>query len=101
MASLALRKAWICSRLSFSASCTWMVNPQHAISSRLILYLIRLKVDLPFVQAYDSPQTVRGRSIFSMANQSVSQDALVGQPLGHYRIVGIMHFLSTNQTHGG
>src|SRR5713101_1261019 len=42
MASLALRKVWICSRLSFSASCTWMVNPQHAIRSRLILHWIRL-----------------------------------------------------------
>jgi len=58
-------------------------------------------VDLPFVRAYDSPWTVRGRSIFSMANQSVNQDSLVGQPLGHYRIVGITEFLSTSQTHGG
>jgi alkylation response protein AidB-like acyl-CoA dehydrogenase len=29
--SLAFRKAWICPRLNFSASCTWMVDPQHAI----------------------------------------------------------------------
>jgi hypothetical protein len=36
-----------------------------------------------------------------MANQSVSQVSLVGQPLGHYRIVGITQLLSTNQTHGG
>jgi hypothetical protein len=36
-----------------------------------------------------------------MANQSVSQDSLVGQPLGHYRIVGITQFLNTTQTHGG
>jgi hypothetical protein len=36
-----------------------------------------------------------------MANQSVSQVSLVGQPLGHYRIVGTTQFLSTNKTHGG
>src|SRR5664279_5460936 len=38
MPSLAFRKASICSRFSFSASCTLVVNPQHAICSRLILY---------------------------------------------------------------
>src|SRR5665811_2528842 len=38
MPSLAFRKASICSRLSFSASCTLVVNPQHATHSRLILY---------------------------------------------------------------
>src|ERR1019366_9045457 len=37
MPSLAFRKASICSRLSFSASCTLVVNPQHATRSRLIL----------------------------------------------------------------
>src|SRR5664280_2238626 len=37
MPSLAFRKASICSRLSFSASCTLVVNPQHATCSRLIL----------------------------------------------------------------
>ena len=36
-----------------------------------------------------------------MANQSVSQDSLVGQPFGRYRIVVFTHFLSTTQTHGG
>src|SRR6266567_32848 len=46
MASLAFRKASICSRLSFSASCTWMVNPQHPIPFRLILYCIRLHLAL-------------------------------------------------------
>src|ERR1035437_10416488 len=30
MPSLAFRKASICSRFSFSASCTLVVNPQHA-----------------------------------------------------------------------
>src|ERR1039457_1467317 len=38
MRSLAFRKASICSRFSFSASCTLVVNPQHATRSRLILY---------------------------------------------------------------
>src|SRR5664279_734253 len=38
MPSLAFRKASICSRFSFSASCTLVVNPQHATRSRLILY---------------------------------------------------------------
>src|SRR5664279_3638670 len=38
MPSLAFRKASICSRYSFSASCTLVVNPQHATRSRLILY---------------------------------------------------------------
>src|SRR5664279_3819414 len=38
MPSLAFRKASICSRFSFSASCTLVVNPQHATCSRLILY---------------------------------------------------------------
>src|ERR1022692_1905234 len=38
MPSLASRKASICSRFSFSAWCTLVVNPQHAICSRLILY---------------------------------------------------------------
>src|SRR5664279_988368 len=38
MPSLAFRKASICSRFSFSASCTLVVNPQHAIRSRLISY---------------------------------------------------------------
>src|SRR5664280_2195549 len=42
MPSLAFRKASICSRFSFSASCTLVVNPQHAIRSRLILYWKRL-----------------------------------------------------------
>src|SRR5665811_1963202 len=37
MPSLAFRKASICSRFSFSASCTLVVNPQHATRSRLIL----------------------------------------------------------------
>src|ERR1019366_1740395 len=37
MPSLAFRKASICSRSSFSASCTLVVNPQHATRSRLIL----------------------------------------------------------------
>src|SRR5664280_3446511 len=37
MPSLAFRKASICSRFSFSASCTLVVNPQHATCSRLIL----------------------------------------------------------------
>src|ERR1035437_6871440 len=38
MPSLAFRKASICSRFSFSASFTLVVNPQHATRSRLILY---------------------------------------------------------------
>src|ERR1035438_8870292 len=38
MPSLASRKASICCMFSFSASCTLVVNPQHAICSRLILY---------------------------------------------------------------
>src|ERR1035437_9961671 len=38
MPSQAFRKASICSRFNFSASCTLVVNPQHAIRSRLILY---------------------------------------------------------------
>src|ERR1035438_10150225 len=38
MPSLAFRKASIYSRFSFSASCTLVVNPQHATRSRLILY---------------------------------------------------------------
>src|SRR5664279_49591 len=42
MPSLAFRKASICSRFSFSASCTLVVNPQHATRSRLILYWKRL-----------------------------------------------------------
>src|SRR5664279_4328162 len=37
MPSLAFRKASICSRFSFSASCTLVVNPQHDTRSRLIL----------------------------------------------------------------
>jgi hypothetical protein len=35
---------------------------------RLILDWIRLSVDLPFVQAYDSPQTVRGAKTRSSAS---------------------------------
>src|SRR5664279_6424265 len=38
MPSLAFRKASICSRFSFSASCTLVVNPQHATRFSLILY---------------------------------------------------------------
>jgi hypothetical protein len=36
---LAFRKPPICSRLSLSASCTWMVNPQHAIPLQAHLVL--------------------------------------------------------------
>src|SRR5664279_2654072 len=42
MPSLAFRKASICSRFSFSASCTLVVNPQTASRFRLILYWKRL-----------------------------------------------------------
>src|SRR5664279_1235319 len=52
MPSLAFRKASICSRFSFSASCTLVVNPQHATRSRLILYWTRLQVDISRTRYY-------------------------------------------------
>src|ERR1039457_3963456 len=42
MAPLAPRKASICCKFNVSASCTRLVNPQHDIPFRLILYWIRL-----------------------------------------------------------
>src|ERR1035437_3153476 len=57
MVWLACRKAWICSRLNFSASCTLVVNPpacqplqahlvlESHLPFRLILYWTRLSLD--------------------------------------------------------
>src|ERR1035438_6524850 len=59
MPSLAFRKASICSRFSFSASCTLVVNPQHATRSRLILYWKRLllaKNDLELYDLHEHPE---------------------------------------------
>ena len=44
-------------------------------------------VDLPLGCAYDSPQRARGRSFSPIANHAVGKDPLVGQRLGHYRII--------------
>src|ERR1019366_9176114 len=66
MVWLACRKAWILSRLSFSASCTLVVNPPacHPLQAhlvleshlpfRLILYWTRLTIDIINDCRYDS-----------------------------------------------
>src|ERR1019366_7164703 len=62
MVWLACRKAWILSRLNFSASCTLVVNPpachplqahlvlESHLPSRLILYWIRLRLDIAYLR---------------------------------------------------